>query len=70
MFVSTTHAIMTIVMDPLTQLYERLRAQQPAGAALMEPPSFEEWLKYWDDEQSDLVNLRTFEHWLARRVGA
>ena len=53
-------------MDPLTQLYERLRAQVPAGVVPEEPPSFEEWLKYWNDDQSDLVNLRTFEHWLSR----
>jgi hypothetical protein len=53
-------------MDPLTRLYERLRAQAPPGAMPVEPPSYEEWLKYWKDEETDLVNLRTFEHWLSR----
>jgi hypothetical protein len=61
--------MMRIAMDPLTQLYERLRTQQP-GAAALEPPSFEEWLRFWDDDQTDLVNLRTFEHWLSRRSAA
>ncbi len=53
-------------MDPLTQLYERLRATAPTAGFPAEPPSLEEWMKYWDDEQSEYVNLRTFEHWLSR----
>ena len=61
--------MMRIAVDPLTQLYERLRTQQ-SGAAPVEPPSFEEWLRYWDDDQTDVVNLRTFEHWLSRRSEA
>lgn len=54
-------------MDPLTQLYERLRAQAPAGSPLLEPPTYEQWLKYWDDEDTDIGNLRSFEHWLSLR---
>ncbi len=53
-------------MDPLTQLYERLRAEAPSGLVAVEPPSFAEWMKYWNDEHSELGNLRTFEHWLSR----
>ena len=49
-------------MDPLTHLYERLR-QSPAHAAI-EPPALEDWLQYWNDEDTDLGNLRNFEHWL------
>jgi hypothetical protein len=53
-------------MDPLTQLYERFRAQTP-GARFMppEPPAVEAWLDYWNDDDSDLGNLRSFEHWLS-----
>jgi hypothetical protein len=54
-------------MDPLTNLYERLRAQAPPGAYPVEPASYEEWLQYWNDDDTDLGNLRNFEHWLSRR---
>jgi hypothetical protein len=57
-------------MDPLTQLYERLRADSSTGFAPIEPPSFDEWMKYWNDDDSELGNLRTFEHWLSRRQAA
>lgn len=53
-------------MDPLTNLYERLRAQAPIGQQQPEPPLFEEWLQYWNDDDTDLGNLRNFEHWLSR----
>lgn len=54
-------------MDPLTQLYERLRAEPLGGHMPAEPPSFDEWMKYWNDDDTELGNLRTFEHWLSRR---
>ena len=54
-------------MDPLSQLYERLRAQVPRGHLPPEPPSFDDWMKYWNDDESELGNLRSFEHWLSRR---
>lgn len=54
-------------MDPLTQLYERLRAESPGRFVPNDPPSFDEWMKYWNDDDSELGNLRTFEHWLSRR---
>ena len=57
-------------MDPLTQLYERLRATAPPSGFPANPPSLDEWMKYWDDEQSEFVNLRTFEHWLSRAASA
>jgi hypothetical protein len=58
-------------MDPLTNLYSRLREQRPQGAAANsvwpdEPPRLEDWLNYWNDEDTDLGNLRNFEHWLSR----
>jgi hypothetical protein len=57
-------------MDPLTNLYERLRQQAAPGVFPAEPPSFEEWLQYWDDNDTDLGNLRNFQHWLSRRLPA
>jgi hypothetical protein len=53
-------------MDPLTTLYERLR--QRAGSApscVEQPPLLEDWLRYWNDQDTDLGNLRNFEHWLS-----
>jgi hypothetical protein len=52
-------------MDPLTTLYERLRTLGPPGAYPADPASCEEWLQYWNDDDSDLGNLRNFEHWLS-----
>jgi hypothetical protein len=51
-------------MDPLTQLYERLRTQVPSSRIPPEPAVVEAWLEYWNDDDTDLGNLRTFEHWL------
>jgi len=53
-------------MDPLTQLHERLRTQGPGGRIPPEPAVIEAWLEYWNDDDSDLGNLRTFEHWLSQ----
>jgi hypothetical protein len=55
-------------MDPLTRLYERLKAQAPPGRFPPEPPSFHEWMEYWNDEDTQIGNLRVFEHWLNRRI--
>ncbi|HEY6642351.1 hypothetical protein [Povalibacter sp.] len=54
-------------MDPLTTLYDRLRER--AGAAgnwPEEPPLLQDWLRFWNDEDTDLGNLRNFEHWISR----
>jgi hypothetical protein len=54
-------------MDPLTNLYQRLRESNRAPTSIpAEPPRLEDWLRYWNDEDTDLGNLRNFEHWLAR----
>ena len=53
-------------MDPLTQLYERLRTQVPGSRIPPEPTVVEAWLEYWNDDDTDLGNLRTFEHWLSQ----
>ena len=55
-------------MDPLTTLYERLR-QRAGGnvpSCLEQPPLLEDWLRYWNDDDTELGNLRNFEHWLSR----
>jgi hypothetical protein len=59
-----------VAMDPLTQLYERLRTNAPPSGFPVQPPAFEDWMKYWDDEQNEFVNLRSFEHWLSRAAAA
>ena len=53
-------------MDPLTQLYERLRTQGPVARIPPEPAVVEQWLEYWNDDDTDLGNLRTFEFWLSQ----
>ena len=53
-------------MDPLTTLYQRLRESGHDRASIPhEPPELEAWLRYWNDEDTDLGNLRNFEHWLS-----
>jgi hypothetical protein len=57
-------------MDPLTTLYERLRQSASPPPAPVEPPALEDWLRFWNDEDTELGNLRNFEHWLSRRRAA
>ena len=55
-------------MDPLTNIYERLRQTYGSDAPVpAEPPALEDWLRYWNDEDTDLGNLRNIEHWLSLR---
>ena len=41
-------------MDPLTNLYDRLRQQSknldPSASWPDEPPLFQDWLRFWNDE--------------------
>lgn len=66
-------------MDMLPAPYEQLRqrltsaathaAQRswPCESATAEPaPQLEDWLRYWNDGDTDLGNLRNLEHWLSR----
>jgi hypothetical protein len=53
-------------MDPLMQMYERLRLQVPGARMPADASLVEAWLEYWNDDDTDLGNLRTFEHWLAQ----
>jgi hypothetical protein len=57
------------LMDPLTNLYDRLRQQAVADKTAVwpqEPPGLQDWLRYWNDEDTDIGNLRNFEHWMSR----
>ena len=60
-------------MDILCSLSNRLRElsrSESAREAQFEPPMLEDWLRFWNDDDSDLGNLRNLEHWLhkARRM--
>jgi hypothetical protein len=56
-------------MDPVYVLNQRFRyfaeCLQGTPAANVEPPTIEEWLQYWNDDDTDLGNLRNIEHWLS-----
>ena len=49
--------------NSLRQYAEYARVTSRPG---FEPPTLEEWLRYWNDDDTDLGNLRNFEHWLTR----
>jgi len=56
-------------MDLLCSLSSRLRElskQRPSGQPEFVPPPLEEWLRFWNDDDSDLGNLRNLEHWLQK----
>ena len=56
-------------MDILCSLSTRLRElsrSQGTGDAEFEPPMLEDWLRFWNDDDSDLGNLRNLEHWLQK----
>jgi len=62
-------------MDPVNVLSQRLRhfadSLHALGAKEFVPPTLEEWLEFWDDDDSDIGNLRNLEHWLKmNRVAA
>ena len=56
-------------MDPVYALNQRLRyfaeCLRNAEAKDCVPPSMEEWLEFWNDDDTDLGNLRNLEHWLS-----
>jgi hypothetical protein len=35
------------------------------GSAASNPPAVEEWLRFWNDGESDLANLENLDHWLS-----
>jgi len=56
-------------MDPVNVLTQRLRhfadSLHAVGVKEFVPPTLEEWLEFWDDDDSDIGNLRNLEHWLS-----
>jgi hypothetical protein len=58
-------------MDSFTTLYEKLRerarlAQDTVQKLPADPPTLEDWLRYWNDSDTDLTNLRNLDHWMSR----
>ena len=35
------------------------------GSAAGDPPAMEEWLRFWNDGDSDLANLENLGYWLS-----
>jgi hypothetical protein len=48
-------------------LSERVRVwtEQNCGSEYV-PPTFSQWLQYWNDDDTVIGNLRNLEHWLER----
>ena len=55
-------------MDPAPQLAQRLREYALAlkSAGQSDQRSLEEWLSYWNDDDTAYGNLRDIEHWLSQ----
>lgn len=56
-------------MDPVHVLTQRLthfaESLRASGAVEFSPPTLDEWLEFWDDDDTDLGNLRNLDHWLS-----
>jgi hypothetical protein len=56
-------------MDHATQVSLRLKqyaeALSAANAKHMDDHALEEWLGFWDEDDSVFGNVRNLEHWLA-----
>jgi hypothetical protein len=57
-------------MDQATQLSQRLMRYaatiSAAGANEADDYSIEEWLGFWDEDDSVFGNVRNLEHWLTQ----
>lgn len=57
-------------MDPATELSHRLKRYAAtlvaAGSQQLDDSQIEEWLGFWDDEDSAYGNIRNIEHWLSQ----
>jgi hypothetical protein len=58
---SDTYASDTYTVDTYTPAASWLRRCEYAT-----PPPLEDWLRYWNDGDTDIGNLRNLEHWLTR----
>jgi len=41
-----------------------MRATQNAEAVSV--PDLQQWMQYWNDEESEAANLRNIRHWISR----
>ena len=54
-------------MDAEISLCDRPQSAFAAQAReLSEIPTLEQWLKYWNDADTDFGNLNNIQHWLQR----
>lgn len=57
-------------MDQATQLSRRLKQYAEtlteASARQADDRSIEEWLGFWDEDDSTFGNVRNLEHWLSQ----
>jgi hypothetical protein len=57
-------------MDQATQFSHRLKKYAAtlttANAAQIDDYSLEEWLGFWDEDDSTFGNVRNIEHWLSQ----
>lgn len=63
-------------MDPVHALSQRLKQfsdyLQATGGRNLPPPTVEDWLQFWNDDDTTVGNLQHIDHWLslARNGGA
>ena len=59
-------------MDAEISLSETSNAFALRAKAVADTPTLAEWLKYWDDSDTDFGNLINLQHWLqqAQRTNA
>ncbi|HEX2585743.1 MAG TPA: hypothetical protein VHL14_11450 [Steroidobacteraceae bacterium] len=54
-------------VDTFTNFAEQLRmvheAQDPETVCI---PDLQQWMQYWNDEESEAANLRNIRHWISR----
>jgi hypothetical protein len=57
-------------MDHATEISQRLKQYAAtltsAGAKAVDDSSLEQWLGFWDEDDSVYGNVRNLEHWLAQ----
>jgi hypothetical protein len=57
-------------MDHATEISQRLKhyaaTLSNAGARVADDNSLEQWLGFWDEDDSAYGNVRNLEHWLSQ----
>jgi hypothetical protein len=57
-------------MDHATEISQRLKAYAAtltdAASNVVDDNALEQWLGFWDEDDSVYGNIRNLEHWLAR----